>query len=146
MAGILDKIAEWYDKPYWDAQKKMKADLVGEVGAKSYDSMRDSEYDRAQAFATALLYKQMNPDESDLGTRLVGRIYENASALMPLMGKGAPGFGIMDYINDAARDIKNNEAAYNYWNAMNRKSDDFSLTEDQIKDLGKQYAKGLLSF
>ena len=129
---------------YWPAQKRMKKELQQEMpNVKHGDSMKDTPYDRANAFSTGLLFMNMYPMfENGWDTKRaanLGKVYEYGRALVPTS------YDFSTRWEDAKRDTMNNEAAYKIWDQIQAKEPGRKLTETEMKDMGKMYAKGLLS-
>lgn len=136
----LAKASDAYAPGYRQADKKMKVQIEAEMKPKeSYASMKDTPYDKAQAFATSLKFHQMFPNTSDLETNLAGAAHEAASGAKAY-AEGSGRFGLMDYIDDYNRDRENNRAADAFWEWMKKENDVTpELTDEQIIELGKLY-------
>ena len=140
-------ILEYFDPEYAKTQGQMKTDLEHEIpGVQPGDAMRDTPWDRAQAFSTALQFVNQHPHIPLPLTKLIGRAYENSQVLLPFIGKGATNYGFADRMKDAIRDIKHNEEAYRYWEQLQEQHPGSLLSYEQMKDLGKKYEQGLLDF
>jgi len=145
--GLKDKLYEAYAPGYWDAQDIMKNELQynhPDLETKSGDAMRDSKWDRAQAFATALLFREMFPERSTEETKGVGRAYEYGSGIVNSLLHDK--YSTEEKMLDAYRDVKNNEAAYDFYDKIKENVDGVTpeLDWDQMIELGKLYATGRL--
>ena len=83
MAGLLNHYMNRM-RQYLIEQKQMKDALEAQMGAKDYASMYDTDYDRAQGFATGLLARQRFPEANQLMANSVGSGYEGLQTLYHL--------------------------------------------------------------
>ena len=140
--GIMSEIKNMPPyRDYWPEQQAMKDRLEKKIpNVQPGDSMKDTQYDRSQAFATGLLFRQMNPDTPRPIVSLLGNAYESVQAI-----NNSGGWSEQQRNADAWRDIGHNEASYDFWDALQTRQPGVSFTPDQIDELGIDYGQGLLS-
>lgn len=146
---------------YWKKQGRLKKDLQKELTAKGrfrdYDSMRDSEWNRAQTFATQLLFHNEYPWMPRGLVDYFTKQYQTAQGVQPVIqgllgqdvkfsrdGGDGKGFGLLEQVNDAVRDYHQNLDGSDYWEDFQDKHYGKRLSYDEIKQLGHAYSQGLL--
>jgi hypothetical protein len=136
--GYVDRFIE-----YLDEQKRMKDALEAQMGAKGYASMYDTDYDRAQGFATGLLARQRFPEANQLMANVAGRLYEQGQTIKHIYDglKNGSDFTAIQRYEDMLRDMQSNAAAYRYYDEQGITP---KMSAQEIMNLGIRYGEGSL--
>lgn len=128
---------------YLDEQKRMKAALAAQMGAKGYASMYDTPYDKAQGFATGLLARQRFPEANQLMANSVGSLYEGAQTIKHIYDglRNGSDFTPEQRYEDMLRDMQSNAAAYQYYDEQGITP---KMSAQEIMNLGIRYGEGSL--
>lgn len=142
MAGLLNHYMNRM-RQYLIEQKQMKDTLEAQMGAKGYASMYDTDYDRAQGFATGLLARQRFPEANQLMANSVGGLYEGAQTIKNIYDglRNGSDFTAMQRYEDMLRDMQSNADAYRYYDEQGITP---KMSAQEIMNLGRKYGEGSL--